>query len=198
MWRKSVTCVLCIQLLGLRKMKQSSLALLILIFATAFAQGQTVTRAKRWAAVSNDDRFLAAQALSSMEQLESDVIVYRSLGDFEATGKLTRVSFETFQNDLCAASAEVEPILLRLPTGKVRTELANALASYRDGAFWWEKIYQPRVVNVSALSFDNTNTSSDISFLSTVPYTVAIHWRQAAKYLKQVKATMNEAASKTP
>jgi hypothetical protein len=179
-----------------RKMTQSSLALLILTFATAFgpfANGQAVARAKQVAVNpgSTDDRLLASQALSMMEQLESDVIVYRSLGDFEAAGKLTRVSFETFQSDLHSVSAEVEPLLLSLPDGSVRTELRNALASFRDGAFWYQKIYQPRVVNASALSFENTITPKETSFLATIPYTVAIHWRQAARYLKQAKKAMN-------
>src|SRR5207247_10673218 len=108
-----------------------------------------------------------------------DVLIYRSLGDFEENGKLARVTFEAFKNDLQEVICEVEPLLSRLPPSKLKIELTNALDSYRDGAFWWAKIYQPRVVNVSALAFaETTRTLSDQAFLATVPYAVAIHWRQ--------------------
>jgi len=38
------------------------------------------------------------------------VLVYRSLGEFEAHGKLARVSYHAFRNDLTEVTAEVEPM----------------------------------------------------------------------------------------
>jgi hypothetical protein len=74
----------------------------------------------------------------------------------------------------------------------LKTEISNALDSYRDGAFWWQKIDQPRVVRVSDLTAtDTSRTPSDTVFLSTVPYTVAIHWRQAGRYLKHAEELIN-------
>lgn len=146
--------------------------------------------------VSNDrsERFVAATAIRALKRLDNDVLVYRSLGDFEDEGKLARVPFEAFKNDLREVTAEVESQLSRLPQSRLKGELSNALDSYRDGAFWWEKIYQPRVVHVSALNYNQTNRPpSETAFLATVPYTVAIHWRQAAKYLKRAEKLMNEA-----
>ncbi len=134
---------------------------------------------------------LAARAIAALKRLDRDVLVYRSLGDFEESGKLARVSFETFRNDLGEVTAEVEPLVSRLPPSRLKTEIRNALDSYRDGAFWWQKIDQPRVVHVSALAFsENTRTSSDTALLANVPYTVAIHWRQAEKYLKRAEEMM--------
>lgn len=141
---------------------------------------------------AGDDQSRAALAIAALKRLESGVLVYRSLGDFEADGRLARVSFEVFSSDLHEVAAEVAPLLSRLPQGKLRTEISNALESYRDGAFWWRKIYQPRIVQVSALtSVENTRTPSDTALLATVPYTVAIHWRQAGKYLQRAEEMAN-------
>ncbi|HEX7529960.1 MAG TPA: hypothetical protein VF333_02370 [Pyrinomonadaceae bacterium] len=178
-------------------MNRSSLALLILLVVTVVAHGQSVARAKQSPTVvaaveTNDDQVLAARAIAVLKRLDDDVLVYRSLGDFEANGRLARVSFEAFTDDLSKVTAEVEPMLSRLPQSRLKSAISNALDSYRDGAFWWQKINQPRVVHVSALTATEFNrTPSDTAFLSTVPYTVAIHWRQAGKYLKRAEDLMD-------
>jgi hypothetical protein len=183
-------------------MKESSLALLILLFLSLAAYGQSVVRAQQFNSVNIpiaqpeklaiDENTLAARSITAVKRLEKDVLVYRSLGEFEANGRLARVSFEVFQNDLQEVTAEVEPLLSRLPQSRLKTEISNALDSYRDGAFWWQKINQPRVVHVSALTSTEFNrTPSDTAFLSTVPYTVAIHWRQAGRYLKRAEELMD-------
>jgi hypothetical protein len=179
-------------------MKESSLALLILLFLSLAAYGQSVVRAKQFSSVNipiaqpervaTEEDTLAERSIAAVKRLEKDVLVYRSLGEFESNGKLARVPFEAFTDNLTRVTAEVEPMLSRLPQGKLKTEISNALDSYRDGAFWWQKINQPRVVHVSALTAtDFDRTPSDTAFLSTVPYTVAIHWRQAGRYLKRAE-----------
>jgi hypothetical protein len=181
-----------------KQMKRPSLALLIFFSLSVAAYGQSVSRAKVRTVESTtqistvDDRILAGRAIAALRRLEDDVITYRSLGDFEAGGKLARVPLETFQNHLQETTAEVESILGPITNDKLKIELSNALASYRDGAFWWERIYQPRVVHVSALNYNQTNRApADAALLATVPYTVAIHWRQAAKYLKRAEQLQN-------
>ncbi len=183
-------------------MNLASRALITALFLIpTAAPGQTVARLKLSEGGSpvselrtaDKDQILAARAIAALKRLDKDVLVYRSLGDFEENGKLARVSFEAFRNDLGGVTAEVEPLLSRLPQSRMKTEMRNALDSYRDGAFWWQKIDRPGVVHVSALAFsENTRTSSDTTLLATVPYTVAIHWRQAEKYLKRAEGLMNE------
>ena|SRR2546425_2602873 len=180
------------------KMKRHSLALLILCVLSVATYGQSVSRAKARSVELTtdtstfDDRVFAARAITALRRLAEDVIIYHSMGDFEAGGKLARVSFETLQNDLQEVTGEVESTLSRVRDNKLKTELNNALASYRDGAFWWERIYQPRVVHVSALNYNEINRApTDAALLATVPYTVAIHWRQAAKYLRRAEALQN-------
>lgn len=178
------------------KMNRSSLALVILLFGSVAAYGQSVARLDRSPhfipeTATRGDQALAARAIAVLKRLDKDVIVYRSLGDFEAEGKLAQVSFEAFASDLQAVTTEVEPMLSCMPPGRLKTEITNVLDSYRDGAFWWQKIDQPRVVHVSVLTSTETRTSSNSAFLATVPYTVAIHWRQANRYLKRAEELMD-------
>jgi len=183
-------------------MNLSSLALITALFLIpTAARGQTVARVNlsetesRINALRTEDKdqILTSRAITALKRLDRDVLVYHSLGDFEESGKLARVSCETFRNDLGEVTAEVEPLLSRLPQSRLKTEIRNALDSYRDGAFWWQKIDERRVVHVSALAFsESTRTSSDTALLANVPYNVAIHWRQAEKYLKRAEGMMNE------
>ncbi len=139
-----------------------------------------------------NDRVLAGRVISDLKILESDVVVYNSLGDFEEGATLVRVPVERFNSDLRKVSADVELILSWLPQNKLKNELANALSSYQDGGLWWQRVYQPRVVNVSELVSPPVLTSSDTAYLSTVPYTVAINWRQGSKYLKRAEDTLKK------
>jgi hypothetical protein len=173
-------------------MNRPSLALLILFFGSTVVCGQSVARLDTSTNLIpeteiRDDRTPAARALTLLKHLDDEVIVYRSLGDFEATGKLAQVSFAKFAKDLQIVTNEVEPMLSRMPQGRLRTAITNALDSYRDGVFWWQKIDRPRVVHVSALTSTATRSSSDSAFMASVPYTVAIHWRQANGYLKRAE-----------
>src|SRR5258708_236638 len=182
-------------------MKRSSLALITNLFFNPIATyAQSVARLKQISAAPagvegepSEEIILAARSVFALKRLEKDVLVYRSLGDFEANGKLARVSYQAFRNNLHEVTAEVERMLARLPQSKLKIELGNALASYREGEFWWQQIDQPRIVNVSApAATTNSRKPSDTGGLSTLPYTVAIHWRQANRYLKRAEQLMNE------
>lgn len=131
-----------------------------------------------------NDIILANHTLGTLRRLEAEVIVYRSLPDFESNGRIARVSFDTFNADLDRVIREVEPILVQLSDNRLRAQLTNALDSYRDGAFWWARIDQPRVVTIKQLSLaSKSDAPTEIFFAHTMPYTVAILWRQASKFL---------------
>src|SRR5438270_2591 len=178
----------------MKLLKRPSLALLVFFLISMATYAQSISRAKVRTVESTteisttNDLILTTRAIAALKRLEDDVVIYHSLGDFEAGGKLARVSLETFHNDLQTAAGEVESAISRIRDERLKTELSNALASYRDGGFWWQRIYQPRVVHVSAFNYNQTNRApADAALLATVPYTVAIHWRQAAKYLKRAE-----------
>ena len=173
-------------------MKSLTLAasLLVLAFCGSSGFAQSIAREK-----SSDvnDRANAGRAIEQLKRLKDDVIVYRSLGAFEESGKLARVSLQTFEDDLRQVSIEMESILSAMPASTIKTQLENSLASYEDGAYWWRKIDQPRVVSVSMLAYQQQQiTVSDSAFASTVPYTVAIHWRQASRYLAQAENSIDD------
>lgn len=157
------------------------LALFLVSFTCAQAQ-----RTQPLVTINDNDNVIADRAIAALSQLDRDVVVYRSLGEFEDGRKLARVSLATFQAHLRTATNEVEFVLPRLNDARLKTAIGNALASYRDGAYWWEKIYQPRVIHVSEFrSNDNDVTPSAAFFHANLPFTVAIHWRQANKHLQR-------------
>lgn len=171
-------------------MLRPSLALLILCFSCALAQAQSFAHRERTPNQTNaqptTDQVVASQAILLLKRLDDQVIVYRSLGEFEEGRRLARVPLATFQRNLREVSAGVEELASHLPQGNLKSEIQNALASYRDGAYWWERAEQPRVIHVSQLQPTETPlTSSDSFFAGSLPYTIAIHWRQANKHLRR-------------
>src|SRR5436190_5795189 len=158
-------------------------SLSVLLISTA-AYSQSLAKPNR-STSETSARDVNAKAIAALRRLDEDVIVYRSLADFEDGHKLARVSLRTFEHELTEVSAEVQPWLNEMPDGKLKLQLTNALDSFRDGVFWWRKIDQPRVISVSALaSTKPLLTLSDAYFRETIPYTVVVNWRQANKFLK--------------
>jgi hypothetical protein len=132
------------------------------------------------------DATLAREALETLEELEDEVIVYRSLGDFEEGRALARVSFENFTEHLQKVSPLVRHLLSGLPENRLKLELRNALLSYLDGGFWWSRVYRPAVINVAGARFAEAGqTMLERAYLSTDLYTVAINWRQGSQHLKR-------------
>ena len=135
-----------------------------------------------------NDRALAERALAVLKVLEGEVLVHSSLANFEEAGTLARVPYETFKSDLRWASAEIGRILSWLPQNRLKSEISNALYSYQDGGLWWSQVYRPRVVHVSELVTSKTGTAPSVTaYQTTVPYTVAINWRQAGEYLERAE-----------
>ncbi len=162
-------------------MSRLSLALFILLMACVCAAAQT----------AHDDRVWQSQAIAALTRLDRKVIVYRSLGEFETGGRLAHVSRVDFEHELHEVKTELIPMLEQLPPGRLKSALQNALDSYMDGSFWWRQIDRPRIDNIAELTADDlTRTSADFAFLSTIPYTVAIHWRQAHHYLLQAEKSL--------
>jgi hypothetical protein len=163
---------------------------LFVAFAATAAPAQSLARLHQ--RPDFDNTRTEVRAIAALKRLETNVIVYRSLSQFEADGRLARVTLKTFENELTKVNNELGSLLAEIPAGTFRTEIINALDSYRDGVFWWRQINQPRVVHVSALSSEPNRSSADTTYLSTIPYTVAIHWRQAQKYLSKAEKNLGQ------
>jgi hypothetical protein len=169
-------------------MNRVFLALLTVCSSCALAQAQSLAHNDRSKPQiiedATADQVVGARAIFLLKRLDDDVIVYDSLNDVEDTGTLARVPFETFQRDLLDITPELKNLLLNLPDTSLRADLINAFTSYRAGADSWEKISNLRVVNISHVRSRVTDSTSDACFVSSLPYTVAGHWRQANKYLQ--------------
>lgn len=139
------------------------------------------------------DQMLAGRIIESLKILESKVLVYRSLGDFERSGKVARVSLADFKKDLQKLTREAESTLAWLPQNLLKSELSNSLHSFADGAYWWEQVDQPRVVRVSEMASRGLYVSApQAALLTTVPYTVVVHWRQGSNYLQHAKQLIGQ------
>jgi hypothetical protein len=136
------------------------------------------------------DQVVGARAILLLKRLDDDVIVHASVGDFEESAPLARVSFETFQSDLFEITPDLQKLVSSLPDTPLRADLINAFVSFRDGADWWQKISQSRVVNLSERKTRPTDSTSDAFFVAGIPYTVANHWRQANKYLQSAVSNL--------
>lgn len=178
-------------------MNRLTLAASILLLAIgAAAHGQCVARVNHTLYISTTSDG-SRDAIEQLKRLQENVIVYRSLGEFEESGKLARVPRETFERELREVTIKMQEIFSRMPAGKIKDQLTNSLASYRDGAYWWHKIDQPRVMNVAALAYEQREfTPADDAFTLTIPYTVAINWRQASHYLTEAERAINGADSR--
>lgn len=159
--------------------------LTLLFFILAAGAGAHAQRTQPLVSINDHERIVAARAIRALNQLDDDVIVYRSLAEFEEGRKLASVSLTTFQEHLRKATAEVESVLPRLNDARLKTALSNTLASYRDGAYWWKQMYQTRGIQVSEFRTNETDTPSASFFHANLPYTVAIYWRQANKHLQR-------------
>jgi hypothetical protein len=160
-------------------------------------QLNAVARQPATSRLENDTR-LANQALAALKRLEKNVLAHRTLSDFESDGRVARVSLETFNAELASVTREIQPLLAELSDDKLRAHLINALDSYRDGAFWWSRIEQPRVIPIQQLSFTRASASpAEVFFAGTVPYTVVNNWRQANKFLLKAERLISPRRSST-
>jgi len=169
-------------------MKSAFAAVILFLLAATLAQAQTIGR-RQFAnpARNSNEGGAVSRAIASLKELEADTIVYRSLGDFEENEKLARLPLESFKSKLDKANAEVNSLLVVMFDSPLKSDIRNALASYNDGAYWWQKVYQPRVINVSSLAPERTSTATDAFLQASIPYTVAIQWRQASRYLQRAE-----------
>lgn len=169
-------------------MKHPLPALVIIFACCVLAHGQSIARHRGDNAHliedATADQVVASRALLLLKRLDDDVIVYGSLEEFEGSRKLARVSFEDFELDLNEVQTEIEELAARLPDGRLKVEIRNALGAYRGGAYWWEKVFRPREINVPELRPSEIDATSDLFFRSSLLYTVVVHWQQAKKHLQ--------------
>ncbi len=142
--------------------------------------------------IGASDQLLGARLIELLKVLEGEVITYNSLGEYQDSGKLARVPWAVFRRDLQKVSAEAAVLLSLMPQTRLKSEINNALLSYQDGGFWWERADAPRVVNVSNFSPENNRTPADTNYSATIPYTIVINWRHGRRYIRRAEKILEQ------
>ncbi len=173
-------------------------ALLACFMVPAATSGQTVARTSRTSFAPLAGPNAAMEAVSALRRLRSQVIVYHSQQQFDDSGRLANVDLADFENELAEVTAELLPALDAMPAGRVKTNLMNSLFSYRDGLHWWKKVDRPRVVHVSMLAPEAELSAADRALAASAGYTVAIHWRQAARFLERAEVLIQSGSEARP
>ncbi|MFL6227363.1 MAG: hypothetical protein ACJ741_01135 [Pyrinomonadaceae bacterium] len=138
------------------------------------------------------DAVLARQALVALEGLERLTDAPSTLAEFEAAGKVGRVSPAEFSRMLDDAARIVRQSLAWLPESPVKREIDNAYESYADGLWWWQRGDRPLVVKVSGNNFD----AADFAAMSHVPapqlgYNAVVNLRHARDYARRAETLLD-------
>jgi hypothetical protein len=132
------------------------------------------------------DMILAERAVAILKTLDGEVTSYSSLGEFEERNEVARVSFDKLSGDFETVATIAQQLLSSLPRNLLRYQLQNALNSYSDGLFWWQKTHTRRaaVTVVSVNNWTEPASQKPIGFdAGTINYTVICNWRKARKHI---------------
>jgi hypothetical protein len=132
------------------------------------------------------DMTLAESAVAILKTLDAEVNSYSSLGEFEERKAVARVSFDKLSSDFEFVATTAQQLLSSLPRNLLYYQLQNALNSYSDGLFWWQKTHTRReaAAVVSINNWTEPATRKPLGFdAGTINYTVICNWRKARKHI---------------
>jgi hypothetical protein len=140
------------------------------------------------------DLILAAHAVAALRELGVRVKVYLPHAESETGRRATRVSFGQFSGEVSSALRVVDQVLASMPRSPLRLLLHNARSGYRDGLFWWEKVYLRQEMTVSALSLAAPDPLNAVGLEADVVRMTALNnWSSALKYTDRAEKAVNEA-----
>jgi hypothetical protein len=144
------------------------------------------------------DLRLSEGFVSILQTLERDVNSYASLGEFEAHNRVAKVSFDQLSNDFKKASDACLPVLTSLPRNSLTYHLQNALNSYADGLFWWQKTYKRKEIVVSAQNWTEPPPRNPLGFdAAGVDYAVVSNWRKAGRHIAIAQGEIERSRSES-
>lgn len=127
---------------------------------------------------------LAALLVAMLKTLDDEVNKYPSLAAFEERNAVAKVSYDKLSRDFESISPKAHQLLLSLPRNSLTYHLQNALNSYRDGLFWWQKTYRQKEMVVSVNNWTEPAPRNPLGFdTGTINYAVINTWRKAAKHI---------------
>ncbi|HEX8846456.1 MAG TPA: hypothetical protein VF791_17545 [Pyrinomonadaceae bacterium] len=145
------------------------------------------------------DLSLAERSLVLLKSVDEKVDSYSSLGEFEERGRIAHVSFDELSKDFKTVAAATRQLLSSLPRSPLYYNLQNALSSYSDGLFWWQKTYTRKQMVVNANNWTEPAKPLPLGFeAAAVNYTVVCNWRNARKYIASAVIEIERAREKRP
>jgi hypothetical protein len=150
------------------------------------------------------DLKLAERVVALLKTLDEEVNSYSALSEFEEHRSVARVSFAKLTNDFEVLGGRAQQLLSSLPRNLLFYHLQNALNSYNDGLFWWEKTHARREASAAVVSVNNWTeppSQKPLGFdVETINYTVTINWRKAGKHIanaaSEIEKARNEGSGK--
>jgi hypothetical protein len=148
------------------------------------------------------DLKLAESAVAIIRTLDAEVNSYSSLGEFEEHNAVARVSFDKLSKDFETSGGTAQQLLSSLPRNPLYYHLQNALNSYSDGLFWWEKTHARREASAAVVSVNNWTEPAPEKPLGldveTINYTVVSNWRKARKHIATAWDEIERARNNRP
>jgi hypothetical protein len=147
---------------------------------------------------------IAERAVAILKTLDEEINSYSSLGEFEERNQVARVSFDKLAGDFETVATTAQQLLSSLPRNLLYYQLQNALNSYSDGLFWWQKTHtRTDAALVSVNNWTEPATQKPLGFdAGTINYTVICNWRKARKHIanatveiKRVRGTLSDSDS---
>lgn len=143
------------------------------------------------------DLVVARQALVALEGLEALTNAPATLADYEAEKRLGKVSPAEFGERLDAASQTIAQSLAWLPESRVKSDLNNALQSYADALWWWQRSDRPLVVSVAGSKFAGQNFAAMSHLPDTqLGYNAVANLRHAREYAHRAAALLDAGLSR--
>lgn len=144
----------------------------------------TISTLSELASERSIDIKLARRLVSLLSTLDKNVNTYSSLAHFEERNAVAGVSFDKMSRDFRSVAPAAYALLSALPRNSLAYHLQNALNSYGDGLFWWEKTYRQREMVVSVNNWTEPPPKNPLGFdAAGINYTVVTQWKKAGKHI---------------
>jgi hypothetical protein len=144
-------------------------------------------------AARDSDLVIAARVVETLKTLEQLVNAVPTYADREGQRAASRVGFDHLDREFGDALLCAGALIYSLPRGPAYYSLSNAWRSYKDGQFWYQKVYQSKKLVVSAYGFKGDPLKDLRLDAAQVSHTVIVNWEAAIKYTRLAEQSLSAA-----